>query len=159
MAEPRRRKRNVLAEHVGPPIVYLGDDGMVESRPDHNHSHPSRSELGEHRVDRYRPKSLRRISRALSRTRSPSRAGRTRWSSQARPSSVVRDATMDAPAQRASASHGGASSSTATRETLAAQRRVEPWPAQESPVVHPQPQPQSVQAQTAAATQQPAEDG
>ena len=78
MANSRRLRRQILSDHMDPPIVCLGDDGVDESRPHYNHAHPGRSELGEHRVDWFRPKSVRRMSRALSRTRSPSRSARAR---------------------------------------------------------------------------------
>ena len=102
MAEARRRRRNILSPHMDPPLVYLGDDGVDESRPVHRHAHPSRSELGEHRPDHYLPRSLRRISRALSRTRSPSRHGRTgRWPAQSRAASVAQGHAEPDPALRA----------------------------------------------------------
>ena len=150
MANSRRLRRQILIDHMDPPIVYLGDDGVDESRPHYNHAHPSRSELGEHRGDWFRPKSVRRMSRALSRTRSPSRSARARWSSQARPASVVRVLTVGEPGRPHLASYGAASSSAAQAPAVApAQHRVEPWPAPAAA------QPQVVHAQAEQTTQQP----
>ena len=125
MANSRRLRRQILMDHMDPPVVYLGDDGVDESRPYYSHAHPSRSELGPRRSDWFRHKSVRRLSRALSRTRSPSRSARARWASQ--PGAV---SAWDAVEGGRDWPHGASQAEAPTAQLPPPAQRVEPWPVQ-----------------------------